>query len=149
MREPCLPKCCYPDMRRSNPTCEASGTTATIWEHQSGGGPAEDGRLNASERPLLRSVIENRPKVLTGRSQKGMRVGSSIGILDDGDIKPRRTIVPSLRGDGIPTARKEMAEGVEDAGESEGSAVMAEIGPRERGYPARKGADFRRVSAER
>ena len=42
-----------------------------------------------------------------------------------------------------------MAEGVEDAGESEGSAVMAEIGPRERGYPTRKGADFRRVSAER
>src|SRR3954465_2076928 len=38
VREPCPPKCCYPDMRRSNPTCEASGTTATIWEHQSGGG---------------------------------------------------------------------------------------------------------------
>ena len=36
-----------------------------------------------------------------------------------------------------------MAEGVEDAGESEGSAVMAETGPRERGYPTRKGADFR------
>ena len=41
-----------------------------------------------------------------------------------------------------------MAEGVRDVGESEGSAVMAEIGPRERGYPTRKGADFRRVSAE-
>ena len=39
-------------------------------------------------------------------------------------------------------------QGVEDAGESEGSAVMAETGPRERGYPARKGADFRQVSAE-
>src|SRR3954470_2675789 len=49
VREPCLPKCCYPDMRRSNPTYEAPGTTATIWEHQSGGGPAEDGRLNASD----------------------------------------------------------------------------------------------------
>src|SRR4051794_32738998 len=56
VREPCPPKCCYPDMRRSNPTCEAPGTTALIWEHQSGGGPAEDGRLNASERPLSRSV---------------------------------------------------------------------------------------------
>src|SRR3954465_6839429 len=43
--------------------------------------------------------------------------------------------------------RKETAEGVEDAGGSEGSAVMAETGPRQRGYPARK--DFRRVSAER
>ena len=92
VREPCLPKCCYPDMRRSNPPCEAPGTTATIWEHQSGGGPAEDGRLNASERPLSRSVIENRPKVLTGRGQKGMRVGSSIGTLDDGGTRTRRTI---------------------------------------------------------
>jgi hypothetical protein len=92
VREPCPPKCCYPDMRRSNPTCEAPGTTATIWKHRSGGGPAEDGRLNASERPLSRSVIENRPKVLTGRSQKGMRVGSSIGTLDDGGTRTRRTI---------------------------------------------------------
>src|SRR3954451_18213864 len=92
VREPCPPKCCYPDMRRSNPPCEAPGTTATIWEHHSGGGPAEDGRLNASERPLSRSVIENRPKVLTGRSQKGMRVGSSIGTLDDGGTRTRRTI---------------------------------------------------------
>ena len=92
MREPCLPKCCYLDMRRSNPPYEAPGTTATIWEHQSGGGPAEDGRLNVSERPLSRSVIQNRLKVLTGRSQKGMRVGSSIGTLDDGGTRTRRTI---------------------------------------------------------
>ena len=63
-----------------------------IWKHHSGGGPAEDGRLNASERPLSRSVIGNRPKVLTGRSQKGMRVGSSIGTLDDGGTRTRRTI---------------------------------------------------------
>ena len=92
VREPCPPKCCYPDMRRSNLTCEAPRTTATIWEHQSGGGLAEDGRLNASERPLSRSVIENRPKVLTGRSQNGMRVGSSNGTLDDGGTRTRRTI---------------------------------------------------------
>jgi len=92
VREPCPPKCCYPDMRRSNPTCEAPGTTAIIWEHRSGGGPAEDGRLNASERPWLRSVIENRPKVLTGRSQNGTRVGSSSGTLDDGGNMTRRTI---------------------------------------------------------
>src|SRR3954451_2426456 len=92
VRDPCPPKCCYPDMRRSNPTCEAPGTTATIWEHQSGGGPAEDGRLNASERPLSRSVIGNRPKVLTGRRQNGTRGGSSVATIDDGDIKPRRTI---------------------------------------------------------
>ena len=64
VREPCPPKCCYPDMRRSNPTCEAPGTTATIWEHQSGGGLAEDEWLNASERPLSRSVTDSRPKVL-------------------------------------------------------------------------------------
>jgi len=92
VREPCPPKCCYPDMRRSNPTCEAPGTTASIWKHQPGGGPAEDGRLNASERPWLRSVIENRPKVLTGRRQNGMRVGSSSGTLDDGGNTTRRTI---------------------------------------------------------
>jgi hypothetical protein len=92
VKEPCSPKCCYPDMRRSNPTCEAPGTTAIIWEHQSGGGPAEDGRLNASERPLSRSVIANWPKVLTGRRQNGTRGGSSAASTDDGDIKPRRTI---------------------------------------------------------
>src|SRR3954471_14340358 len=44
---------------------------------------------------------------------------------------------------------KVTAEGIEDAGGSEGFAVMAEIGPHQREYPARKGADFRRVSAER
>src|SRR3954470_3116125 len=82
VREPCLPKCCYPDMRRSNSTCEASGTTATIWEHQSGGGPAEDGRLNASERPWSRSVIQN--QVLTGRGQKGM----------DRRLEPSTTVAP-------------------------------------------------------
>jgi len=92
VREPCPPKCCYPDMRRSNPTCEAPGTTALIWEHQPGSGPAEDGRLNASERLWLRFVIQNRPKVLTGRRQNGTRVGSSIGTLDDGGNTTRRTI---------------------------------------------------------
>ena len=92
VKEPCSPKCCYPDMRRSNPTYEAPGTTAPIWEHRSGGGPAEDGRLNASERPLSRSVIGNRPKVLTGRRQNGMRVGSSVASSDDGDSNARRTI---------------------------------------------------------
>jgi len=96
VREPCPPKCCYPDMRRSDPTCEAPGTTATIWEHQSGGGPAEDGRLNASERPWLRSVIQNRPKVLIGRRQNGTRVGSPIGTLGDGGTVTRRTIGRSL-----------------------------------------------------
>src|SRR3954470_9296017 len=96
VREPCPPKCCYPDMPRSNPTCEASGTTATIWEHQFGSGPAEDGRLNACERPWLRSVIGNRPKVLIGRSQNGMRVGSSNGTLDDGGTVTRRTIGRNL-----------------------------------------------------
>jgi len=96
VREPCPPKCCYPDMPRSNPTCEASGTTASIWKHQSGSGPAEDGRLNACERPWLRSVIGNRPKVLTGRSQKGTRVGSSAATTDDGGPKTRRTIGRNL-----------------------------------------------------
>src|SRR4051794_12227593 len=96
VREPCPPKCCYPDMRRSNPTCEAPGTMATIWEHQSGGGLAEDGRLNASERPWSRSVSCNRPKVLIGRSQNGMRVGSSSSDIGDGGTMTRRTTGRSL-----------------------------------------------------
>ena len=96
MREPCPPKCCYPDVRRSDPTCEAPGTTAPIWKHRSGGGPAEDGRLNASERPGLRSVIGNRPKVLTGRRQNGTRVGSSVASTDGGGGVTRRTIGRSL-----------------------------------------------------
>src|SRR3954462_8878149 len=91
VREPCSPKCCYPDMRRSNPTYEALGTKALLWKRRSGCGPAEDGRLNASERPWLRSVTLNRPKALTGRSQNGMRDGSSIGNVDDGGIVTRRT----------------------------------------------------------
>jgi hypothetical protein len=96
VREPCPPKCCYPDMWRSNPTCEAPGTTALLWKHRSGRGPAEDGRLNVSERPWLRSVIINRPKVLTGRGQNGMRVGSSIVAVDDGGTVTRRTTGRSL-----------------------------------------------------
>src|SRR3712207_2958655 len=96
VKEPCPPKCCYLDMRRSNPMCEASGTTATIWEHQPGGGLAEDGRLNASECPWLRSVIGGRPKVLIGRGQNGTRVGSSSVSLDDGGTMTRRTIGRSL-----------------------------------------------------
>jgi hypothetical protein len=96
VREPCPPKCCYSDMRRSNPTCEAPGTTATIWEHQSGGGLAEDGRLNASERPLSRSVMSNRPKVPIGRGQNGMRVGSPSALIGDGGNMTRRTTGRSL-----------------------------------------------------
>jgi hypothetical protein len=52
---------------------------------------AEDGRLNGSERPLLRSVIISRPKVLTDRSQNGMRVGSSSALIGDGGTVTRRT----------------------------------------------------------
>src|SRR4051794_35017489 len=83
-------------MRRSNPTYEAPGTTATIWEHQSGGGLAEDEWLNASERPLSRFVSCNRPKVLIGRSQNGIRVGSSSSDIGDGGTMTRRTRGRSL-----------------------------------------------------
>src|SRR3954466_12702175 len=84
-------------MRRSNPTYEAPGTTATIWEHQSGGGLAEDEWLNASERPLSRSVSCNRPKVLIGRSQNGMRVGSS-----GSDVGAGGNRTPRIRGRSLP-----------------------------------------------
>jgi hypothetical protein len=96
VREPCPPKCCYSDMRRSNPTYEAPGTTATIWEHQSGGGLAEDEWLNANERPLSRSVTDNRPKVLIGRSQKACGSVRRSPSVDDGGTVTRRTKGRSL-----------------------------------------------------
>jgi hypothetical protein len=82
---------------RESPRASVSASPVTIYHNaclktQSDRLLAEDDWLNASERPLSRSVIENRPKVLTGRSQKGMRVGSSIGTLDDGGTRTRRTI---------------------------------------------------------
>src|SRR3954453_5807769 len=38
---------------------------------------------------------------------------------------------------------RETGQGVNDVGGSEGRPVIGRIGPRERGYPTRKGADFR------
>ena len=94
--------------------------------------------------------------------QNGMRVGSSIGTVDDDGTVTHRTIGrslpiristldnrvsptrPSPQGGGIRTARQEMAEGVEERrskrrpscnGKDKASAM--------RGYPTRKGADFR------
>jgi hypothetical protein len=43
---------------------------------------------------------------------------------------------------------REMMERVEDAGESECRPVMGQTGPQKRGYPTRKGADFRLVSTK-
>ncbi|MGF7212426.1 hypothetical protein GGE65_007053 [Skermanella aerolata] len=40
---------------------------------------------------MSRSVIISRPKVLTGRSQNGMRVGSSSVLIGDGGTVTRRT----------------------------------------------------------
>jgi len=45
---------------------------------------------------MLRSVIGNRPRVLSGRRQNGTRVGSSIVSIDDGANSTRRTIGRSL-----------------------------------------------------
>jgi hypothetical protein len=45
---------------------------------------------------LSRSVSCNRPKVLIGRSQKGMRVGSSSSDIGDGGTRTRRTRGRSL-----------------------------------------------------
>jgi hypothetical protein len=162
VREPCSPKCCYLDMRRSNPTCEASGTTASLWKHQSGRSPAEDGGLNDSERPWLRSVIGNRPKVLTGRRQNGTRVGSAIANIVDGDAMTRRTIGrsrpirvstldnrvspirPAIARWRYPTARKDITEGVEERRRKRRpSCNGADRASAMRGYPARKGANFR------
>ena len=45
---------------------------------------------------MLRSVIGNRPKVLSGRRQNGTRVGSSVASTDGGGGVTRRTIGRSL-----------------------------------------------------
>jgi hypothetical protein len=168
VREPCPPKCCYPDRRRSNPTSEAPGTTASIWEHRSGGGPAEDGRLNASERPYSRSVIQNRPKVLIGRSQNGTRVGSPIWNprrrwrRDPPDYRaqpPHPPLHIGQQGKPHSPRRREaavsrprgrgMAEGVEESrSKRRPSCNGTDRARASGGYPARKGADFRRASTE-
>jgi len=44
---------------------------------------------------------------------------------------------------------REMGQGANEVGESEGRPVIGRIGPREREYPTRKGADFRLVLAVR
>src|SRR3954463_9350968 len=90
-----------PSPRDTTRQSKASAPTSTLPLRSSPQGKcqqtlAEDGRLNVSERPWLRSVIINRPKVLTGRGQNGTRVGSSTGSIDDGGTVTRRTIGRSL-----------------------------------------------------
>jgi|SRR4051794_13011463 hypothetical protein len=105
-----------------------------------------------------------RPKGLTGRDQKVG--GSDRPSADEGDdtrtlppgyrLQPNRSEFFSLDNWVSPlfptsvVARPQgrgMEQRVEDVGGSEGRPVMGRIGPRERRYLTRKGADFRRVLA--
>lgn len=89
-KEPRLLECRYLSVRRGNSTCEASRERPDVWEHQSGLGLAEIGRLNESEH--LGSVTFNRLKMLISLNQKGVRVGSLCNFDDDSSSYTRRTI---------------------------------------------------------
>ena len=148
-----MPSCPYLSVRRSDPTCEASGTmfrwqgaSILLWTRGS------SGRVSGSEPSYVRPVRLNWRKRLTRQNQNGMRGGSRNHGVRDGIHSHRRVtdgthsrtlesflidrvspmrptlVVSEPRGTG-------MAQGVEDAGGSERQAVTAWIGPRERAYP--------------
>lgn len=158
-----MPRCPYPSVRRSDPTCEASGTmfrwqgaSILLWTRGS------SGRVSESESSYVRPVRINRRKRLTRRNQNGTRGGSRNHGVRDGIHSPRRVTdgahprtLESFLIDRVSPMRPTLvvseprgtgtAQGVKDAGGSERQAVTAWIGPRERAYPTRKGADFRLV----
>jgi hypothetical protein len=159
-----VPSCPYLSVRGSDPTCEASGTT--FRQRRASTRPWTRGRLgrvSESEPSSVRPVTLDWRKRLARQNQNGARGGSHSSSMRDGAHGPRRVkdgthlqplesslidrvspmhptlvVVSEPQGTG-------MVQGVEDAGGSERQAVTAWIGPRERTYPTRKGADFRLV----
>ena len=159
-----MPRCPYPSVRRSDPTCEASGTmfrwqgaSILLWTRGS------SGRVSESESSYVRPVMLSWRKRLVRQNQNGVRGGSRDHGARDGIHGPRRVIdgthsrtLESFLIDRVSPMRPTLvvvsepqgtgtAQGVEDAGGSERQAVTAWIGPRERTYPTRKGADFQLV----
>ena len=163
MPDAMVPSCPYLSVRRSDPTCEASGTmfrwqgaSILLWTR------GRLGRVSESEPSYVRPVTLDWRKRLVRQDQNGVRGGSRSFSMRDGAHESRRVkdgahpqplepflidrvspmrptlVVSEPRGTG-------MAQGVEDAGGSERQAVTAWIGPRERAYLTRKGADFRLV----
>ena len=158
--DPMVLRCPYPDMLRGDPRCEAPGTTSALCQPRGGARPGETWKAEQREGSQV-SSLRSGQKRLTGRSQKG-DVGRTVRPVSAGGstrmshwaIGPS---LPTTRLDldqlgkphgprpakgGIPTARRGMGQGVEDAGESERRPVIGRIGR----CPSRKGADFRRVS---
>ena len=133
---------------------ERRGQWAEAWKPRSGSALAETERLSASERP---SKVRNRRTGPRGwwPGPKGQRVGSPDRTAGDGDSNSRRT-----KGQqGKPhSSRREtearpqgrvMAEGVEESRSKRRPPCNgADRARTSGGYPARKGADFRQVSAE-
>src|SRR4051812_6448011 len=137
---------------------------AEAWEPQSGSALAETERLSASERP---SKVRNRRTGPRGwwPGPKGQRVGSPDRATGDGDTNSRRTTGRSRPGrnslgqQGKPhSSRREtearpqgrvMTEGVEESRSKRRPPCKgADRARASGGDPARKGADFRQVSAE-
>lgn len=155
-----IPRCPYPSVRRSNPTCGALGTMfrrqrASILLRTRG----SLGRVSESESSFVRLVKSDWRKRLLRQNQNGKRVGllgtaTSSGIqkscrATDGThpqafessqvnrVSPMypTSVVSEPQGTG-------KVQGVKECGKSEGRTVTVRLGPRKRRYPARKGADF-------
>jgi hypothetical protein len=152
---------CEGEIRRA----ERREQRAESWEPQSGSALAETERLSASE-CLIKSVTVEQAQEAGGLNQNGTRVGSPDQVVGDGDINPRRTnrtqptrsFLPFMQQGKPHPSRHETetrpqarvtAEGVKESrskrrlpcnGADRAAARWA--------YPARKGADFRQVSAE-
>ena len=133
------------------------GASILLWTRGS------SGRVSESESSYVRPVIVNWRKRLSRQNQKVRgtdRVIRVCATVLNGSRRVRdgthpRTI-ESFLIDRVSPTRPTMvvvsepqgtgtAQGVKDAGGSERQAVTAWIGPRERRYPTRKGADFRLV----
>ncbi len=162
-----VPRCPYLSVRRSNPTCEASGTmfrrlgaSTRSWTRGS------LGRVSESESSFVRPVKDNWRKRLERQNQKvrGMDrvIAMRAAVLDnshrviDGthpqtfESSPINRVSPMRPTPARPVVVSEpqgtgMVQGVKEAGESECRTVTVRIGPQERRYPTRKGADFRLV----
>src|SRR3954465_2845597 len=138
---------------------------AEAWEPRSGSALAETERLSASERP---SKVRNRKTGPRGwwPGPKGQRVGSPDRATGDGDTNAGRTTGGSRPGRTSPLGQqgkphssrrktearpqgRVTAEGVEESRiKRTPSCNGADRARTSGGYPARKGADFRQVSAE-
>lgn len=165
--DPMVSGCPYPGVRIP---CEAPGTTSQrAASLRAAAGKGSPGRLNLMVKDRLTArYTEPANEADQGRSQNGEQVGPTLRSGGGDTRDPCRVIDPNLPRAHLPLSQqgkphalrphgtdtrprgRATAQGVEDVGESEGRPVTGRIGPSmsRRGYPTRKGAHFRRVSAE-